>query len=83
MNVVLVLSALTESTRIRVYTKDILGTYYLSDYAIYPDDFPPGLNAVIVRGISINTDLKITLESISPEEEARTIPFTYIVRRLA
>lgn len=81
-NVVLNLNELTQETIIRAYTRDNLGAYRLSDSAVYPNDFPPGLGAVIVKGISLDTDVRITLESLVAEAAVRIIRYVYVIRNL-
>ena len=81
-NVVLNVNELTKSTVLRAYTKDPLGTYRRSDSAVYPDDFPLGLDAVIVGGISLNADFRVTMESLEEEPVARSIQYVYVIRSL-
>jgi len=82
-NIVLSLHELTESTILRLYTKDGLGVYRLVDRVTYPDDFLAEMKAVVVREISLDTDVKVTMESLVAEAEARTIPYKYVIRSLA
>lgn len=78
-NVVLNLNELTEDTILRAYTRDALGVYRLSDSVAYPDDFPPGLDAVIMKDISLDTDVRVTMESLIAEVGVRTIRYVYVI----
>lgn len=81
-NVVFNLNELTQDTILRAYTRDAAGVYRLSDSVAYPDDFPVGLNAVIVRAISLDTDVRVTVESLVAEAGARTIRYVSVIRSL-
>jgi hypothetical protein len=81
--ILLDLSALTQTTTIRVYIKIDGVNYELVNSIEYPTDLPVGATGLPIQLYPLSVEWKITIQSSFAEGAARDIPYRYVRRTLS